>query len=246
MKSVATHLLALTLLTCLAVAVFVERQAISAATSDLAKLRAATETVPEEDREKQRQFELLTRTINRRATDFELLSRTVDRAADSLNHAALSIVGPAAPKGAVSGEIIPTFSRQGEYRERTKLHVPANRDCELQLKFMDGDGNPEFFEDFEAPSRLSIPLASGENLIEVHFDWNGVPNTFTLTNHTSAIAVCSRARDARGNGWSPALGQGFYRLLSLPRQFGMTIFDGGLGFKKDTRIVVQMVESKKQ
>jgi hypothetical protein len=239
-------ILALTLLLGLALAIVAKRQAISATALELATLRAVTDRAVDDCKQKEHEIELLARTINRRATDLNLLSPTVDRVADLLNQAVLSTVEPTPHEDTVSRRIIPTYSRQGEFRERTKIYVPANLVCELQVKFVDNDGNPGFFDDFEAPQRHSVPLAFGENLIEVLFDWNQVPNIFTLTNQTNAVSIRARAKDVRGEGWSPALGQGFYSLGSFSLQRGMTIFEGGMGFKYGTRIVVQMVASKEQ
>jgi hypothetical protein len=247
MRFAIIDLLALTLLTCLAVAIYVKRQAISATTLDLATLQAETEQAADLCQEQEPQIELLTRTINRRVTDLDRLSPMVDHLAQLLNQAALSMAEPAPHEGTVSREFIPTFSRDDEFRERTKIYVPANLACELQVKFMDGDGNPGFFEEFEEPRRHSVPLVVGENLVEVHFDWYRAPNTFTVTNHTSGVSIRARAKDARGPGWSPGLGQGSYAHGSFSRERGMTVFAGVLAFKKGgTRIVVRMVESKKQ
>jgi hypothetical protein len=246
MRFTVRNLFALTLLTCLAVAVLVKRQAISATASDLATLRAETEQAADDCRTKEREIRLCERTIDRRATDLDLLSRMVDRVADLLNQAALSMIELTSQTDTVSRQIIPTFSRQGEFRTRTRIYVPANLDCELQVRFVDRDGNPEFYEEFEDPRQHSVPLASAESLIEVFFDWNRVPNTFTLTNHTSGVSIRARAKDVRGEGWSPALGQGFYAIGNFSPHRGMTVFEGGIGFKKETHIVVQMVESKKQ
>ena len=122
--------------------------------------------------------------------------------------------------------------------------MPANLACELQLNFLGKGGKRDFYEDFEKPVRLSIPLATGENLVEVHFDWDHVPNVLTVTNHTTADSIRVLAKDARGEGWTPGLGQGFYKSEEFSPERGMAIFEGGLGLKA-THLVVQMVESKK-
>jgi hypothetical protein len=239
-------LLALTLLAGLATAIFVKREATSATAAKLAALQAAIDRDADDCRGKEREIKLFKRTIERRATDLGLLVPTVNRVADLLNQAALSLVKPAPHGGTVSRQMIPTFSRLNAFRERTKIYVPDKLSCELQVKFMGSNNSVGFFEDFEEPEQLSIPLVGGENLIDVLFDWNRVPNTFTVTNHTNAVSIRSLAKDARGQGWSPALGQGFYKIGDFSLQRGMTVFEGGMGFKKGTRIVVQMVGSQKQ
>ena len=239
-------LLALTLLVSLIAAIFAKREAMSATAVTLATLQTAIDQDADRCRRKEREIALLTRTIERRATDFGLLSVAVDRIAESLNEAALSMAGSAPSEGTVSRQNIPTFARQRELRERTRVYVPANLVCEALVEFMDKDGHPGFYEDFEEPRQHAIPLATGENLIEVHFDWNRAPNTFTATNHTNAVSIRSRAKDARGDGQSSAGGQAFYRHSRFVPPYGMTVFDRGVGFRKGTRIVVRVVESKQQ
>lgn len=232
------------LLTAMAVAIVAQRKDVAATALEVATLRTAIEQAADDCQRKEREIEPLKRTITRQKTDLDRLSPMLDRLVDSLNQAALSTVELSPHKDTVSRKFVPTLTFGDVFRERTKLYVPANLTCELQVRFFDNDGDPRFFEDFEKPRLHSIPLAPGENLIEVRFDWSRVPNAFTLTNHTSAVSIRSRSKYTRPRGWSPGTGQGMYGLSVFSAQRGMTVFAGGLGFKYGTRIVVQMVESK--
>jgi hypothetical protein len=239
-------LLAVTLVVTLATAVFVKSEAMSSAAAKLDALQTEIAEAADDCQEKEREFPSLTRITTRRATDFDLLRLTVDRIEDLSNQAALKITEPPPHGDAVSRTFIPTSSCRDGFRERTIIFVPADLVAELQVKFFGDDNQPDFFADFAEPSRPSVPLVSGENLIDVRFDWNQAPNMFTVTNHTSGVSLSARAKDARGRNWFPALGQGFYRSQDFSPRQGMTVFEGSLGYKEGTRIVVQMVGSKNQ
>lgn len=244
MRFAVLDLLAVALVVALATAILVRRDAISAAAAQLNTLHAEIAQAADDCQEKEREITSFKRITTRRAVDLDLLRLTAVRVEDLSNQAALEIVEPPPHGDAVSRTFIPTSSCRDEFRERTIIFVPTDLVAELQVKFLGVDNQPDCFKDFEEPSRHSVPLVFGENLIEVMFDWDQVPNTFTVTNHTSGVSMTSRVKYARGRNWSPGLGQGFYRSQEFSSQSGMTVFEGGLGLKNRTSIVVQMVGSK--
>jgi hypothetical protein len=187
---------------------------------------------------------LLTRTINRRATDIDRVSLVVDHTARSFNQAVLPMVQLTPRDSAVSTIRVRTFSRSAEFRERKKVYVPDDLTCELRLTFVGRDGNPEFYEDFEEPEQLSVPLVNGENLIEVFFDGLRLPNTYTLTNHTNGISIQAVSRNVHRRGTSFGGGQRNNEQENFSPLWLPKVSDEFMG--PNTRIVVQMVESAKQ
>jgi hypothetical protein len=223
----------------------VKRQAISATALELAKLEAEIEQAANDCQEKDRETELLTRTINRRSMDLDHLSQTVDHIAQLFNQEILPTVELMPRDSTVSTIRVPTFARSDEYRERKKVFVPDELACELSLSFVGRDGNVDCYEDFDEPERLSVPLVNGENLIEVFFDGFRVPNTYTVTNHTNGISIQTVSKHVHGGGKSFNVGQptndqeNFSLRVGLPK-----ISDAFVGL--NSRIVVQMVESTRQ
>jgi len=246
MRFAVLDLLALTLVFALAMAIFVRLEATSSASAQLSALQAEIAQAADECREKEREITFLKRITARRATDLVLLRHTVDRIEDESNDIALRITEPPPHGEEVSRTFVPTSSCRDEFRERTIIFVPADLVAELQVKFLGEGGRTDFFEDFEEPQRRLVPLVSGENLIEVIFDWEHVPNLFMVTNHTTGVSISSHAKDARGSNWTPGLGQGFYQMEEFLPGRGMTVFQGGLGIKHGTSVVVQMVGAKVQ
>ncbi len=145
----------------------------------------------------------------------------------------------------VSIRRIPTFSRSDEFRERKKIYVPDDLACELRLSFVDRNGNPGCYEDFEEPEQRSVPLVKGENLIDVFFDGFRVPNSYTLTNRTNGVSIHTRSKNIHGGGKSFSVGQNTAGQENFSPRVGLpTVSVAYVG--SNSRIVVQMVESRNQ
>lgn len=243
MRFSVLNLLALTLLVTLTTAIFVKRNATSSASARLSDLEAEIAKASDDCREKERAIGSLRRITTRRATDIELMRLTADRLEGRVNTIVLKTAEPPPHRDNVSRNFIPTSSCGHEFRERTIIYLPDEIAAEIRVTFHGGGRRSDYFEDFEEPSRRVVPLIAGENLIEVTFDWERVPNLFVVTNHTTGVSLSSRAKDARGSNWFPALGQGSYRSETFSPGRGMTLFEGGLGFKHGTFIAVKLVGS---
>ena len=227
-------------------AILVKHDAISSSKSQLAAVRAEITRAATDCQEKELEIASFHRIAARRESDLKILRFTADRIEELSNQAALEIVEHPPHGSTVSRISIPTSSCRKQVRERVIIYVPPKLVAELEVRIFGNYSEPDIFEDFEEPERRSIPLVSGENFIDVAFDWDQVPNAFTVTNHTNGDSIAVRATGARKDNWFPSLGQAFYRLDLYSPKEGMTVFEGLLGNKKGARVVVQMVESEKQ
>ena len=199
MKLALIDLFVVTFLACLTVATFIKRQEIVAASKAVAALQAETEQATEQCRRAEHEIQLYNRIIEKRKLVLESLSKTVDRSIASFNQTVLPMTRLKLRDDTVLAKMVPTVSRDQELRERWKIHVPDSRNCELRLSFITYDGKQhDYFEDFEEPKQKAIALDKGENLIEIFYDRIGLPNSYTITNHTNGALIQTNAKEVGG------------------------------------------------